>query len=118
MKSRILGLLAVSLMLPVAVSASLTSLTDLFVVGDSYSDGGNGYLVSGGFPPFPPYWDGRFSNGPTAVERLWRLYNPAELFGPSLAGGTNFAIARATTGVENFIGVNPGLPGYANHGAV
>lgn len=102
------------------------------MIGDSVLDGGNAGLrtriESGGsvvFPP-PPYADGRFSNGPTAVEYLWNRFHPKDPFysagnqlapfRPSLAGGTNYAIGGATTGVANNNGVSPVLgpviPGY------
>ena len=96
-------------------SAGLMQMSDLFVFGDSLSDGGNSGIVSraatGGtftFPP-PPYYNGQFSNGPVAVEYLWNLYNPSMPFAlrPSLSGGTNYAIGGATTGIENFLSVNP-----------
>ncbi len=85
-------------------------------------------MQSGGtisFPP-PPYADGRFSNGPTSVEYLWNRFNPSDPFysvsnplapfRPSLAGGTNYAIGGASSGVGNNNGVSPDLgsviPGY------
>lgn len=91
-----------SMLLPGWASAGLMELTDLFVFGDSLLDGGNaGELTGGAFPP-PPYADGRSSNGPIAAEYLWNLYNPGDTsFGPSLGGGTNYAIAGATTGTAN-----------------
>ncbi|WP_313951623.1 SGNH/GDSL hydrolase family protein [Accumulibacter sp.] len=106
---------------PTSASAALQQLTDLFVFGDSLSDGGNSGLLSqaataglpGGpvtFPP-PPYYNGQYSNGPVAVEYLWNMYNPGNTsFGPSLAGGTNYAIGGATTGLESFNSVNPNVP--------
>lgn len=68
-------LLAASLtvLTPLAANASLQTLSNLFVFGDSLSDGGNAPFP---FPP-PPYADSRYSNGPTAVEYLWQGYNPA-----------------------------------------
>lgn len=118
-----LGLLAA----PAPVSASLTSLTNLFVFGDSLSDAGNSGLrtqefASVVFPP-PPYFNGQFSNGPVAVQYLWNLYNPgAPPLAPSLAGGTNYAIGGATSGAANFNSVNPSVPealrpAYDNRGA-
>ena len=102
--------------LPLPAMAALTELTNLFVFGDSLSDGGNSGLLTQQaagvvFPPFP-YADGRYSNGPTAVEYLWNSYNPGSPgeFTPSLAGGTNYAIGGATTGTANFNSVNPGVP--------
>src|SRR5687768_7839276 len=47
------------------------------------------------FPPSPPYFDGRFSNGPTYVEQL-----PA-LLGIPPAPEQNFAVGGAETGDEN-----------------
>ncbi len=39
--------------------------------GDSLMDNGNLYGMTGGaMPPSPPYWEGRFSNGPVWVEYL------------------------------------------------
>ena len=61
------------------------------------------------FPP-PPYAGGRYSNGPTAVERLWNLYNTDGGLQPSLAGGTNFAIGGSTTGLESFNEITNSVP--------
>jgi outer membrane lipase/esterase len=78
-----------------------------YVLGDSLSDTGNYYRLSGGSPP-PPYAEGRFCNGPVWVEYLaasLRMeYQPAD----------NFAVGGATTGTLNsnngFAGRNyPGL---------
>ena len=85
----------------------------MFVFGDSLSDGGNSGLITQAagmvFPP-PPYAGGRFSNGPTAAEQLWNLYNADGGLQPSLAGGTNFAVGGATTDVQNFNEVNGIVP--------
>lgn len=123
---------ATALLQPLPAQARIDRLESLFVIGDSVLDGGNAGLrtriQSGGsvvFPP-PPYADGRFSNGPTAVEYLWNRFhptdpffsagNPLAPFRPSLAGGTNYAIGGSTTGVANNNGVSPVLgpviPGY------
>lgn len=120
MKKLIAGMaLIVSASLPVAANASLQELTNLYVFGDSLSDGGNSGLVSqqftGGaftYPP-PPYYNGQYSNGPVAVEYLWQAYNPGSTsFTPSLAGGTNYAIGGATSGLANYNSVNPSAPGF------
>ena len=43
----------------------------MIVFGDSYSDTGNVYrLTNGTWPIVPPYYQGRFSNGPNWVDRL------------------------------------------------
>ncbi len=48
--------------------ASGQDYRDVVVFGDSLSDNGNAFELSG-FPP-PPYWEGRFSNGRIWVEQL------------------------------------------------
>jgi phospholipase/lecithinase/hemolysin len=71
--------------------------SEIIVFGDSLSDTGNLHLASGGVVTPPPYYQGRFSNGPVWVEVL-----AAELGLPtpeaSLAGGTNYAFGGAETG--------------------
>jgi phospholipase/lecithinase/hemolysin len=75
--------------------ANATAFSRIVVFGDSLSDTGNFYALSGGWPPSPPYTDGRFSNG-----RLWIEYL-AEDLGMNLAAGDNHAVAGATTGTLN-----------------
>jgi phospholipase/lecithinase/hemolysin len=120
--------IAASLFGPLPASAGIIELSDLFVFGDSLSDAGNSGLRSQAFSGNPstvfppaPYAGGRYSNGPVAVEYLWSSYNPGGGFAPSLDGGTDFAIGGATTGIENFNEVNPGVPSalqpaYAEYG--
>jgi phospholipase/lecithinase/hemolysin len=117
----VLALLAGTLQ-PEAAQAGLTSLSQLFVFGDSLSDIGNaGNLSSGYFPP-SPYVANRFSNGPVAVEYLWQKFNPGNpTFRASLQGGTNYAVGGSTTGTENNleVGTIPGPPlngAFANKG--
>lgn len=50
---------------------SKQSFGEIVVFGDSLADNGNYYAASGQtWPPSPPYWEGRFSNGPVWVEYL------------------------------------------------
>jgi len=79
------------------------------VYGDSLSDNGNLYQYSG--QPGAPYYDGRRSNGPVAVEQL------ASTLGAPLI---DFAWIGATTGVGNYADDGTalssgtfGLPGMA-----
>lgn len=85
--------------------AAVPSLSNLFVFGDSFSDSGNAYVISGKrVMPSPPYNGGRFSNGPVTVEHLWQAFNPGDTsFQPSESGGTNYAVGGSTSGVENFM---------------
>jgi phospholipase/lecithinase/hemolysin len=81
-----------------AVSAQARLFDDIFVFGDSLSDGGNSYALTGGFPP---YVDAsgtdtkRATNGPTAAEVMaTRLGTPVT---PSHSGGTNYSVMGAAT---------------------
>ncbi|OMJ14411.1 Thermolabile hemolysin [Smittium culicis] len=52
---------------------SLKSIERIVVFGDSNVDGGNVYMLSGKTFPSPPYFEGKFTNGPTWVESLARV---------------------------------------------
>lgn len=72
-------------------AALLSNYSQLIFFGDSLSDNGNVYALSGGqFPP-PPYVNGRFSNGPVAAEVM------ADTLGLSLS---DFAFGGAKTGPD------------------
>jgi phospholipase/lecithinase/hemolysin len=98
-----LAMLVVLLVMPVVAFAG--PITSLYVIGDSLSDQGNAFALTGGFPP-PPYAQ-RASNGPVAVERM------AQLLGVPLVasqlGGTNYAVVGATTGPVQIPGAPPGV---------
>ena len=52
----------------ITASVSVASAFDKIILyGDSFTDNGNDYKNSK-FPPSPPYYQGRFSNGPTWLE--------------------------------------------------
>ena len=71
--------------------ANAGAYTAVIAYGDSLSDTGNIYAVTGGTIPLsPPYYNGRFSNGPLAVEYL------AKSLGSPLQ---SFAWGGATTGI-------------------
>ncbi len=69
--------------------------------GDSLTDTGNLFALSGGYPP-APYSQGRFSNGSLWVEQL------VHALGMEIKPGDNYAVAGGTTGFRNF---NDGLNG-------
>jgi outer membrane lipase/esterase len=83
-----LRVLLVSL-LAAATPPAVAAYDGLYVFGDSLSDDGNLFSMTGGLYPPAPYFDGRFSNGQVAVEYL------ASTLGIGL---NNFAIAGARTG--------------------
>jgi phospholipase/lecithinase/hemolysin len=54
-----------------------TPLHNIVVFGDSLSDNGNLYeFMKHQLPPAPPYFEGRFSNGPVWIEHLAASYFP------------------------------------------
>lgn len=79
----------------VASAASAQTYNRLIVFGDSLSDNGNLYAIAGS-PTSPPYYQGRFSNGPVFTELLGftlSRYTP----GMSMTGNINFAYGGART---------------------
>ncbi len=101
--------------------------SSIYVFGDSLSDVGNDYLFTGSIAPPGGYYDGgRFSNGPVAVEYLWKYLtgNIMARMEPSLrvadfrqSKAVNFAYGGAGTGESNITpGGFPvfGLVGQAN----
>ena len=92
----LVGLLAAGL-LAWASSAEATDYSCMYVFGDSLSDTGNVWTYYNYTEPLPPYWQGRYSNGPLWVETLATrcgVANPTAI----MQGGTNFAVAGSTTG--------------------
>ncbi len=89
-RNPILSALTAVILLSFTPTARADSFSAVFVYGDSLSDNGNLHSAVG-LPP-PPYYNGRFSNGPVAVEQL-----AAQLVAPLF----DFAWGGATTGVGN-----------------
>jgi outer membrane lipase/esterase len=84
-------------------------LDRVVVFGDSLSDPGNLFKLTGGLvPPSLPYSNGRFSNGD-----IWIDYFAKEngLDSPSIA---NFAVGGAKSGLENISTTLFGLPASLN----
>jgi outer membrane lipase/esterase len=83
-----------------ATAAAAQQFTNMIVYGDSLSDGGRLFAITGGTqPPTPPYVNGRFSNGPVWAEQL-----PAKL-GFTYSFTTNFAVGGAESGTGGPVGV-------------
>lgn len=84
--------------------AAGVEFSELVVFGDSGSDSGNAWLVTSelanrglidfALPQSPPYFEGRWSNGPMwdEIAAEWLGLPPLV---PSLAGGANYAFASA-----------------------
>ena len=100
------GAAAAALTLACAGAASAQTYGRIVVFGDSLSDSGNLYTATGGTnPPSPPYFQGRFSNGPVFVELLGfqplqlaatQPGNPVGTPGP-VTGSVNYAFGGART---------------------
>ncbi|MDX2223709.1 MAG: autotransporter domain-containing protein [Rhodospirillaceae bacterium] len=97
-KRSLLG--GIALAVVAAGSAHAAHLNNMIVFGDSLSDGGRLFAITGGTQPAsPPYFQGRFSNGPVWVEQL-----PAKL-GFTYSFATNFAVGGAESGTGGPVGV-------------
>ncbi|NEO01704.1 MAG: SGNH/GDSL hydrolase family protein [Moorea sp. SIO3I7] len=115
------GLVFFSLMLPLKANA-VELFSKMYIFGDSLSDQGNLFNATAEqIPPSPPYFEGRFSNGPNWVDYLAGdlELNPT-LFTTLGSGaipteGINFAFGGSTTGTENTVALTfsglTGLPG-------
>src|ERR1700709_490686 len=100
---RAVGVLTLVLLLRGAMPASAQNYSRLFVMGDSLSDDGNLYhAVFGLYPQSPPYYKGRFSNGPVWAENL------APKMGLTFNSATDYAYGGAKTDSTND---GSGLPG-------
>lgn len=103
------GFVLFSFMLPLKASAA--SYEDIYVFGDSISDTGNAFAASGNtFPPYPYYFNGRFTNGYNWIDELAKkldidsptLYADV-VNGTTPKNGINFAFGGATTTQANTV---------------
>lgn len=101
---RIATILGVVLGLMTGAAQAVPS--NMFVFGDSLMDTGNLFLATSGSPP-PPYFNGRFSNGPLFDELIAGSYGIT--LTPSLLGGNNFSWAGAQTGTGVSSGFIPNV---------
>jgi phospholipase/lecithinase/hemolysin len=110
MKRSLASLVSFLAVLMTAAHAWAMPYSGLYAFGDSLSDAGGSpsavlsiYKLLGGscdpYHPCPPYFDGRYSNGPVAVERLAESILPG---GASPANFRDFAVSGSTTGIGNY----------------
>jgi len=77
--------------LDLTINVRLNSISKVIIFGDSLSDTGNAYKLSNyTWPIVPPYYQGRFCNGPNWVDRLTTINK------------SNYAYGGATTD-SNFV---------------
>lgn len=95
-----------ALCLSVTALGAQGAYSSLTFFGDSLSDTGNLYQLSGQtFPPSPPYYDGRRSDGPLWVEHLAAGLGLPGASAPLAAGGSNFSIIGALSGQDGYGGL-------------
>lgn len=100
---------AAVLMSAMPFGAANAAYSQIVAFGDSLSDNGNAFAATKGLLgiglPTAPYWNGRFSNGPVAVEVL------AQTLGLSLV---DYAYGGALTGSTNRVLGLPGIQTQVN----
>jgi outer membrane lipase/esterase len=103
--------------LAVAGAASAQTYNRLVVFGDSLSDNGNLYAATMNTQPTsPPYFQGRFSNGPVFTELLG--FNAGRYAaGAPVSGSINLAFGGAVTGTAGLpLGMRSQLLAYTGAG--
>lgn len=89
-------------------NTSARTINQIYVFGDSLSDTGNMYRATNrNYPPNPPYFQGRYSNG-----QVWVEYLASKL--ALDAKSANFAFGGAMTGKVSNNGI-PGLLGQVEN---
>ena len=102
-----LAALTLAASVTVAGAASAQSYNRLVVFGDSLSDNGNLYRASGNTQPTsPPYFQGRFSNGPVFTELLGFTAGVSAAGAP-VTGSINYAYGGSRT--DNVVAFPPGM---------
>jgi outer membrane lipase/esterase len=102
LRSAALAALTVAAAGAVASAASAQSYNRLVVFGDSLSDNGNLYAATANTqPPSPPFFNGRFSNGPVFTELLGFTAGRSAAGAP-VTGSINYAYGGARTDSSAF----------------
>jgi phospholipase/lecithinase/hemolysin len=115
------GFFLFSFMSPLKANAA--SFSKVFFFGDSLTDPGNVFNTTKllgdpnqVFPPSPPYFQGRFSNGPVWAETFGKQLGLSptlvtELGTKAPTDGINFAFGGSSSGLKNSIARNSTIPG-------
>ena len=102
LRNAALAALTVAAVGGVASAASAQTYNRLVVFGDSLSDNGNLYAATGNTQPTsPPYFQGRFSNGPVFTELLGFTAGRSAAGAPR-TGSINYAYGGARTDSSAF----------------
>ncbi|KAJ3147113.1 hypothetical protein HDU86_008109 [Geranomyces michiganensis] len=115
------GLLAAATFASSVHALPTASAPGPFVVfGDSLSDNGNFYAFTNrSYPPSPPYYGGRFSNGPTWIELVAEKYGAAmanlawggatsdSVLSPPVEVVPGFTIPSVKDQIQGFLGGKP-----------
>lgn len=103
-----LGAMTLAAAAALAGAASAQTYNRLVVFGDSLSDNGNLYAASFNTQPAsPPYFQGRFSNGPVFTELLGFNAVRGAIPTSSVTGSVNFAYGGSRT--DNVVAFPPGM---------
>ncbi len=76
----------------------VSQVGNLYVFGDSLNDAGNAYNSILSVPDVPPYWQGRFSNGPIWVDDFSSALGLTTSIGSGSSQGDNRAFGGSQTG--------------------
>ncbi|MES2692207.1 MAG: autotransporter domain-containing protein [Verrucomicrobiota bacterium] len=96
-------LLTTALLALTAAASAQTprSFTGQYTFGDSLSDSGNLYALTGRQLPPAPYFNGRFSNGPVFTELLGNPTFPGASASSTRGSYVNFAVGGSNAGLPN-----------------
>ncbi|MBC8087888.1 MAG: SGNH/GDSL hydrolase family protein [Phycisphaerae bacterium] len=105
---------AVASALTASAASAQFAPTSLTFFGDSFTDTGNGDVLSVQFTgfdltPSPPYAPGRITNGFNYADFLMQRFGLGPFATASLLGGTNYAVGTATTGITGAGGLPIGM---------
>ncbi len=89
-------MLSLALTLGATTAFAGSPFSRIYTFGDSLTDTGNFFQMTGGLVPPPPYYAGRVSNGPVWIEQV------ATRLGMRLESEDQFATLGSMTGNENF----------------
>ena len=111
MSIRLAAAAAVALAAPAGAAPLSDAYSSLYVLGDSLSDDGNLFAATeGATPQSPPYFEGRFSNGPVFTDYLAEGFASTEnfAFGGAQAVPDGDAIPDLPTQLALLSAVDPG----------